>query len=495
MQKKTCLIIFLSFIFIQVFAQYENIEYYPILSKKSQLKASTVTTSNTSLVSLPFFDDFAYPSSTPLVKFWKDSYAYVNNSFATNSITIGTITLDALDENGALYPNSSTNAMISDYLTSQPINLKTYENSYASDKLFIKNGTYSLLTSDYYLFSTENNLYIPVTNGIIFQAGDTIYKKIGSSYISQQDSLYTFSTTYSYIDGSYSFEPKIHDYTLEDSLALSFYYQDGGLGDKPEAVDSLVLEFYVPYNRQGIFINEITADWIEIYNATDTIISLANWLVTTDTLQEILLKDSLETYRIGSSSFATISPYSHTIITANEIGKLSFTNTYLNLYSPDTILVDSVILFGTISQESSYGRIPDGNPIWSFSAISSPADCNLAWNHIWSTSSDTSDYFTRHYIPFTNTAYLQKGFRFRFKNYTSLSNDISHARNEDFWNLDMIWLDANRDAQNQDITDVAFVEKLDPLYSSFTTIPISHFASLSANDFRMTIDSKFINFD
>ena len=489
-------IICVCFSSVQLFAQGEWIEYYPVKQSQSLLKSEVVKNTNKQLIALPFFDDFAYPTITPISSLWCDSYAIVNSSFPKNPITIGSLTLDALNNNGLLYSGASSNPFISDYITSQPINLKTFEQAYKSDVLFINNGTYVLLDDLYYIYVLEESNFLPVTKGLVYNAGDTIYQKVGANYIPIQDSIYYLDgTTYEYILGSITNEHTIEEYTLQDSLALSFYFQSGGYGDIPELEDSLIVEFYVPFNRQGIFINEITKDWIEIYNATDTIISLTNYFLINDTLQEIINQNSLQDYKISIASAPVISPYSHGVLYASELGVISFENTYVYLYSPDTIVVDSVINMSVIDESNSYARIPDGNPNWSFSTINSKLECNPDWKHIWNTNNNTGDYFEYVYLPISNPAYLQKGFRFRFKNYTSLSNDESHARNEDFWNVDMVWLDSKREYSVSNIADVAFVDKIGSVYNSFTALPISHFQNEDITDFKMTVESKFTNFD
>ena len=48
-------------------------------------------------VELPFFDDFSGRSHRPDPGHWTDDYAYVNNSYSGDPVTIGVATLDAVD--------------------------------------------------------------------------------------------------------------------------------------------------------------------------------------------------------------------------------------------------------------------------------------------------------------------------------------------------------------------------------------------------------------
>lgn len=71
---------------------------------------------------LPFFDDFSRRGQFPHPEFWIDEYAYINNTYTRNPVTIGVATLDAIDSGGELN-GSSKLPFESDFLTSAPINL------------------------------------------------------------------------------------------------------------------------------------------------------------------------------------------------------------------------------------------------------------------------------------------------------------------------------------------------------------------------------------
>lgn len=487
MAKKLVTLIFPLLFHIAVFAQSEYISVNS--TKDFRLKSEENTP--VLLKSLPFFDDFAYPYHTPLSTLWKDADVYVNTAFAKNEITIGVASLDAMAGNGKLHENVSTTSTISDYLTSRPINLKTYELMYYSDKLYRHVGeSFQLLDENYFLFDSEKNEYVPVTQGIAYRAGDTLYNLSADVYTPVQDSL--FDENHKYIKGSRTTEHVFYNYELADSLALSFYYQSGGVVDTPEATDSLVLEFYVPYDTSGIFINEMSSAGIELYNATDTVLSLKGYFLIFSPLETLIEKDSLKFFQLSDG---TIDPYHHYFFTPEQFSMQSFTKTYAYLYSPDTVCVDSIDLQQKLSQNVVYARLTDGNPVWSYTAIETLGDCNPSWQWVWSTSKATGDTFVPQFVPLNSQEYLVKGFRFRFKNYTSLSNDVSHARNEDFWHLDVVLLDAHRTAKNLQFPDVAFTKNITPLYSRYKALPMSHFSQVTANDFRLTIPSSFKNFD
>lgn len=74
-------------------------------------------------IELPFFDDFSEHSFTPATKWWSDNYAFVNNTYSDQQITVGMATLDALDSSGKLYETASSEGFEADHLTSRPLNL------------------------------------------------------------------------------------------------------------------------------------------------------------------------------------------------------------------------------------------------------------------------------------------------------------------------------------------------------------------------------------
>ena len=74
-------------------------------------------------IELPFFDDFSEHSFTPAEKWWSDNYAFINNTYSDQQITVGMATLDALDSSGKLYETASSEGFEADHLTSLPLNL------------------------------------------------------------------------------------------------------------------------------------------------------------------------------------------------------------------------------------------------------------------------------------------------------------------------------------------------------------------------------------
>ena len=124
----------------------------------TQVKKSNQIDSQPDTLELPFFDDFARTGPLPHTPFWTDEYAFINTSYTNNPITVGTATMDAMDDRGYLN-GLTTTPFESDFLTSAPINL---------------------------------------------------------------------------------------DYPGRTDIYLSFFYEPMGLGDAPEAKDTLTVEFFAP---------------------------------------------------------------------------------------------------------------------------------------------------------------------------------------------------------------------------------------------------------
>jgi len=86
-------------------------------------------------LALPFFDDFSDSKVLPDPRRWADFQAYVNHSFPVEPVSLGVVTLDALDARGGIYPSSGfgSASMPADTLTSLPLDLALE----AADSLYL----------------------------------------------------------------------------------------------------------------------------------------------------------------------------------------------------------------------------------------------------------------------------------------------------------------------------------------------------------------------
>lgn len=85
------------------------------------------TKQKTTLLTLPFFEDFTTSEIFPDPSKWLDRSVYINNTMAINPVSRGVATFDALNELSRPYDTIVFNALVyADSLTSQPIDLSGY---------------------------------------------------------------------------------------------------------------------------------------------------------------------------------------------------------------------------------------------------------------------------------------------------------------------------------------------------------------------------------
>jgi len=86
------------------------------------------TAAKTTVLSLPFFDDFSNSGPIPDQSKWTDRSVYINNTMAVDPVSRGVATFDALDYRGAPYDSTNPYALLyADSLTSQPIDLSNHQ--------------------------------------------------------------------------------------------------------------------------------------------------------------------------------------------------------------------------------------------------------------------------------------------------------------------------------------------------------------------------------
>jgi len=94
------------------------------------------------------------------------------------------------------------------------------------------------------------------------------------------------------------------------------------------------------------------------------------------------------------------------------------------------------------------------------------------WEFAWkNTEVEDSAVFTSVFLPVLGSKYQRPGFRFRFKNYSTLSGSFDH------WHIDYVQLDKNRDTIIDDslIYDVAFTKGIETFLVDYTSAPYAHY--------------------
>jgi len=112
---------YLLFIYLPVYSQ-EFLIPAPIVASGSQQQVPLLKAGILDTLDLPFFDDFSRNQGYPDPKLWSDVFAFINNSYPDDPVSIGVATLDAIDNSGRLNGDSDI-PFESDFLTSMPLNL------------------------------------------------------------------------------------------------------------------------------------------------------------------------------------------------------------------------------------------------------------------------------------------------------------------------------------------------------------------------------------
>ncbi len=126
------------------------------------------------------------------------------------------------------------------------------------------------------------------------------------------------------------------------------------------------------------------------------------------------------------------------------------------------------------------------------------------WNHVWASSGlsqqtlfDSSNcYFKRVMIPIKDSAlYFNNGFKFRFYNYASLSNNTipSWAGNVDQWNIDYVYINAHRTISDTLLNDIAFVEPAPSMLKTYSEMPWNQFKNNQTQELKDTLFMKEVN--
>ena len=245
------------------------------------------------------------------------------------------------------------------------------------------------------------------------------------------------------------FSPVERRLSPADSVYLSFYYQPQGVGFYPELQDSLILEFS-HYTGDTIFshIDSITVN-VEIYiGPGDTIHPL-----------DVL-------WPPGSMGC-----------------------------NPDiSTVVYEIITFGdsvTIACDSVF--IPE-----------------IVWNKIWYSEGLSLEDFRVEFhlednrdmiqimVPILDTAYFNNRFRFRFRNYASLSNQNypnTWQSNDDTWNIDYVYLNYNRSEADTTYRALSFSQSAPSFLKNYQVMPYRQYRSSPTNNTSTNLQMYITNLD
>lgn len=122
-----------------------------------------------------------------------------------------------------------------------------------------------------------------------------------------------------------------------------------------------------------------------------------------------------------------------------------------------------------------------------------------AWYSVWHTNGyfDGKGFKTA-MIAVNQPRFLKKGFRFRFINYASISQNLSDPSmigNCDIWNLDYLYLNANRSPSDTTYRDVAFRLPIRSLLKNHEAMPWKQFNQVSLQEMGSFIPIQYRNND
>lgn len=188
-------------------------------------------------------------------------------------------------------------------------------------------------------------------------------------------------------------------------------------------------------------------------------------------------------------SHASSSPFIADFLTSKSIdmSNADSTSTYLSFYyqpqgngnAPEP--GDSLIL-----------QITSGDGIWETIWAKEGSDFESFRENVLHVKPDRPDTleFALVMLPIRNPKYFTSKFQFRFMNYASLAGSFNPSAtiNCDHWNIDFVYLNDGRSANDTLFYDIALVEPAVTILKNFTTVPWSHYEpAINAENTRLSI--------
>jgi hypothetical protein len=121
-----------------------------------------------------------------------------------------------------------------------------------------------------------------------------------------------------------------------------------------------------------------------------------------------------------------------------------------------------------------------------------------AWHSVWSSKGTQDTRMKPAIIKIDNGRYLQKGFRFRFINYASLSPNVSDPSmigNCDIWNIDYVLINKNRNPADTAFADVAYTLPLRSLLKTYEAMPWKQFQQVYLQEMGSSVALHYRNND
>ena len=109
------------------------------------------------------------------------------------------------------------------------------------------------------------------------------------------------------------------------------------------------------------------------------------------------------------------------------------------------------------------------------------------WVKKWAKPGSALHDFELAVIPIVEFRYLRSEFQFRFRSKGRLSGNMDH------WNIDVVWLDKDREIGNIDFPDVGYQYPVNNLLNNYTSIPYKHYKSVAQTQMIDTVLAQLRN--
>jgi len=126
------------------------------------------------------------------------------------------------------------------------------------------------------------------------------------------------------------------------------------------------------------------------------------------------------------------------------------------------------------------------------------APAESKWYSVWKAKGGAWHNFKAVILKVDQERYLQKGFKFRFINYVTLSANVSDPSivgNCDIWNIDYVLLNKNRNSADTVFHDVAFRRPLRSLLKTYEAMPFKQFRQIYLQEMSSVIPIHYRNND
>ncbi len=128
------------------------------------------------------------------------------------------------------------------------------------------------------------------------------------------------------------------------------------------------------------------------------------------------------------------------------------------------------------------------------------------WQSVWSAmgeslqsfAQDTFPYFKRVVIPIAEEKYFHDAFSFRFRNFASFAPGVTipnYSGTGNIWNIDYVYLDANRSSLDSTYHDIAFVSAPQSMLQDLTAMPWSQYIADPQAVLRSNFQVSIANLD